>query len=324
MQIIKQVPETHDQRKSFLTDNKAKKNYPGTVNIYSIDTSNLLDTLEGEYGDAITELNRLTAMKVQSKVNTNAFEEVAQITYSQFYRVFNFGIKRLIGPTFTTTLFKESDRAYYGQPVNKSTVPLLNTIARINTFGKKLINGDLNRTNAGGAAMVYPTRAELILVNDGLLNRTKISNSNEAAYMVQLKTIKDLNVKVDQLIKVMMAEADLFFILLKTEAAKRVRLKLWGYYYYTIGSGSDITFTVFDSVTLLPIDIVEGRIDANGDKGISDVTGDMQLHTTIINKAFAKFTKDLYYPLFFPLNISDKSSTHYTIYLVKMLPDDVS
>jgi hypothetical protein len=324
MKIIRQVPETYEQRKSFLVDNKSKKNYPGTVNIYSIDTSNLLDTLEGEYGDAITELNRLTAMKVQSKVNTNAFEEVAQITYSQFYRVFNFGIKRLIGPSFTTTLFKESDRAFYGQPVNNGTVPLLNTIAKINAFGKKLINGDLSRTNAGGAAMVYPTRAELILVNDGLLDRIKISSSNEEAYIAQLKIVSNLNVIVDQLIKQMMAEADLFFVLLKTEAAKRIHLKLWGYFYYTTGSGADLTFTVLDSVSLLPIDNAEGRIDANGDKGIADVKGILPLHTTIINKAFAKFTKDLYYPLFFSLNISDKSSTHYTIYLVKMLPDDVS
>ncbi len=225
----------------------------------------------------------------------------------------------MIAPNYNTTLYKAADRAFYGQPVINGNVPRLDTLTRVKTFLSQIITGDISRVAAGGAAMTNPSGADVALLNSTLLGKIAIANSGDNAYIDQLLVVAGLNVTVDKLIAVMMAESDLFYVD-TADTTKRTYLKLWGYKYYSIGSGSDITFKVLDSVSLLPINLAEARIDANGDSGISSADGTIQLHTTIVDAAIVNFTAALYNDLAFPITIVDKSVTSYTIYLVKVLP----
>ncbi len=319
MIIVRQKPETNDQRNSFLNDNKVRKNTALVVDIYSTATSTTLDTMASNYATEVTLLNNLAAPKVQANVNQNYFEEVARNSASQFYQVFNFGVKRFISPTFLTTLYRASDRAYYGQPVSNGNVPRLDSLTKVKTFLLQIINGDANRVTAGGAAMANPSKADIVSINTALLLKIALANSAEQAYIDQLIVVAALNVDADILIERMMSEGETYYVGV-ADATKRNYLKLWGYKYYSIGSGADITFTVLDSITLLPVDEATAQIDANGDKGTGGADGIIVLSTTIIDAAVANIEAPLYNSLAFPLVIIDKSVSAYTIHLVKILP----
>jgi hypothetical protein len=128
-----------------------------------------------------------------------------------------------------------------------------------------------------------------------------------------------MNIDVDLLILQMWNETETFYGKLPI-SAMRNSSRDWGVIYITYGSGSVINFTILDFDTHLPIELVEGQVNENGDKGNSNPLGILGLHTTVIGNAHVTFTKEgIYQELIFPLTIVDESTVSYTVYLKKVV-----
>ena len=106
-----------------------------------------------KYKKEITE--RGTALSAQSEATTvrAAAEGKCKTYVSHFYQVFNLGVDR--------DEHKASERAFYKLDVSQESVPLLNNADDIRRNAENIINGEVERVNAGGAPMSNPSKDQV-------------------------------------------------------------------------------------------------------------------------------------------------------------------
>ncbi|HWY12679.1 MAG TPA: hypothetical protein VN026_15205 [Bacteroidia bacterium] len=239
---------------------------------------------------------------------------------SQFIQVFNFGVKRLVSP-----LFLAGDRSFYGLDISTGNLPKLTTEAEVMAFGPTIVDGDASRMAVVGAvAMVFPTAGEIDAARIDARNKINAESTAKDAFGSASRALIALNLLVDPLIKQCADSAETFYSRLPAPAMRDACIG-WGNVYISVGSGSVIKFTVLDSITHLPVDLMEGQVNKNGDSALSDPTGVLILNTTVVGTAAVNFSKinpstglEMYAPYAFALDIVDKSNVEYTVYVVKL------
>ena len=249
-----------------------------------------------------------------------AVEYVHQLE-SQFVQVFNFGVKRKINP-----LFLASDRAYYSLPIGTGILPKLTTEDEIMNFAPVIVDGDAERMAVVGAvAMVFPTAAEIDLARADARTKINAESVAKTAFGNASRALAALNLIVDPLIKQCADSAEAFYSAL-SDSAKREACTDWGNAYISVGSGSVLTFHVFDFVTHEPVNLIEGQVNQNGDSALADGTGTLILHTTVLGHSLINFLKidpstglEMYEPYAFDTTIVDKSTVEYTVYVTRLL-----
>ncbi len=232
---------------------------------------------------------------------------------SECIQIFNLGIRRSINP-----LYKKSDRAYFALPIETGKLPKLTMEAEIMNFAVVIYEGNILRMAVIGATvMLVATPAQIeaqrVIAQAAIIARGLAKDAMDTAD----RLLVTMNVDVDLLILQIWKDAEAHFAKQEIET-RRNSCRDWGVIYVTYGSGSDITFTVLDFDDHSPINLAEGQVNENGDKGNSNPLGILPLHTTVIGNAHVTFTKaGFYQELVFPLTIVDESNVSYTVYLKK-------
>jgi hypothetical protein len=225
------------------------------------------------------------------------------------------GINRSINP-----LYKASDRRFFNLPLSTGKQPKLTLESEIMDFAPIIFDGDAERMLVPGAnPLTVATPAEIeaqrVIAQAAIDARGLAKTAKDTAD----RLVASMNIDVDLLILQMWNETETFYGKLPI-SAMRNSSRDWGVIYITYGSGSVINFTILDFDTHLPIELVEGQVNENGDKGNSNPLGILGLHTTVIGNAHVTFTKEgIYQELIFPLTIVDESTVSYTVYLKKVV-----
>lgn len=91
------------------------------------------------------------------------------LNVSHYIQVFNMAVARKV--------FSASDRAFYGLEVGNAALPALSTEAQLTAWAGNIANGETARVAAGGAAMAYPSAAE-VAASLGVFNTTQQAQAN--------------------------------------------------------------------------------------------------------------------------------------------------
>ena len=274
-----------------------------------------IDVRKGPY-----HLARLDEMGKNAAYHLAVIEADKQVNYlhdleSECIQIFNLGIKRSINP-----LYKKSDRSYFGLPIETGRQPKLTMEAEIMSFALVIYEGNILRMLVPGATvMLVATPTEIhaqMLVAQAAINARNVAKE---AMDTADHLLDTMNVDVDLLILKMWKEIEAFYAK-EEEATMRNSSRDWGVIYVSYGSGSDITFTVLDFDDHTVLEDVEGQVNENGDKAVSDAAGILPLRTTVVGAATVTFKKNpLYQELEFPLTIVDESTVAYTVYMKKLV-----
>ncbi|MFN0275917.1 MAG: hypothetical protein ACKVPJ_09245 [Chitinophagales bacterium] len=152
--ISRSLPRTKFGRLTALSAARTKKNNPGANgNFLTQLTTDRLDNIQGNYAVAYTELATAAAnLYTHTPGKTSAVDDVKMFA-SHFIQVFNLGVARGKYPA--------GHRAFYNLDVNSNAVPVMGTEEEIMQVAKDIVDGNLLRLAAGGAAMENPTAVEV-------------------------------------------------------------------------------------------------------------------------------------------------------------------
>lgn len=315
------LPFTDASRDTFMTKFWEKYNSTLAPNrVINVTIYAELNSRKGPYHIALMLRNSTASAYYNAVKDANLAVNYLHQLESQFVQVFNFGVKRLVSP-----LFLAGDRAFYHLDITTGNQPKLTTEDEIMNFAPIIVEGDASRMSVvGAAAMVFPTAAEIELAR--LDARTKINAESTArdAFGTASRAVLALNLLVDPLIKQCADSAETFNSRLPAPAMRTACIE-WGNVYISVGSGSVLKFHVLDSVTLLPVDLMEGQVNQNGDSALTDASGTLILNTTVLGNSLINFSKidpstglEMFEPYAFPIDIADKSNLEFTVYVVKL------
>lgn len=281
MPLTRQLPRTTESRKAALDSAKAKKNNPGPAgNILSALTTTRLDAAVADF---TVSYNALSVAKYNMNLKTNpklvAFTELR--TYiSHFIQVFNLGIKR--------DVYKAAQRAFFNLNVSNEALPPLATEDEVYQMGKKIVNGDVARLAAGGAAMSNPTTAEvaakLTIFETALGEYSNLADAFDNAE----ETLGALNVETDKVIKKVWDEVETFYN--EEEASSmRANARQWGVKYVSTGAVKEVIILVENSAHV-PKANETVRLEEADEEKITDLNGLVIFNTTVEGESHLKIT----------------------------------
>ena len=179
----------------------------------------------------------------------------------------------------TQGLIPASARGYYGLPVNKKKMPLINTDDRLLAQAAIIISGDLARKTAGGIAMNNPTIAQFTIVYNNaspIINAISNAHSllNNATLIIEQKAIE-----INDIITHVWDDVEAYNSLIPAPA-RRVEGRLWGIRYVSVGVLSFVTGTckneAGEELAGIKVRIIGANIST-----LSDAVGHFSLNTTL-------------------------------------------
>lgn len=223
MSTQRKLPNTDEKRNVALTVAKTKKDSTAPQNIvYMTGTITKLDTNQPLFANKMQLRGNALHTQSASTTNKTAHKARAIMFISHFIQGFNNGVTR--------GLFSASERAFYQLDVNSNSVPDLITDEQVITWGDRLINGDPERILAGGAAMGFPSIAEVqVEIND--FKAAVIAQSiSKDAYDLAQEGVSSMRRSIDKLILKIWDETETYFNG-ESPSNKRRKSREWGVVY---------------------------------------------------------------------------------------------
>lgn len=175
----------------------------------------LFETEVGQRGSSL-------AKQIKSSQKEDSTQKIAHFHISHFIQSFNFGIKRKV--------HKETDRAYYGLPVNKAKVPKLSAESDIQRWGQWLIDGETARTGAGGIPMNNPSISEVTAAYKNFVKEHNLQSGFKDMHGKERKDVKQMRPGIDRLVRDVYDEVE--FTFRRNDApSKRRKAREWGLVY---------------------------------------------------------------------------------------------
>lgn len=281
MSITRKLPNSDVKRNIALKVAKTKKDSTAPQNIvYMPGTITKLDLNQPLFeqkmqlcGNALHTQSLATTVKTTKKARAKMF-------ISHFIQGFNNGIDR--------GLFSASERAFYQLDVNSHSVPDLITDEQIILWGDRLVNGDPERILAGGAAMGFPTIAEVqVELND--FNAANIAQSTaKDAYDEAQEEVSRMRRPIDKLILKLWDETETFYNG-ETPSSKRRKSREWGVVYIST-TKNIISGIAIHSITGNPLHGVNAALLEAEDYTISNVDGTYILTTNYTGEGTLEFS----------------------------------
>ena len=237
MALSRRLPNSDEGRKTAQDLAKGKMdNTPAPDIVLSANTQSRLDALQPDFEAKMQARDdALVNQTIATRVKDTAMAE-DRILISAFIQTFNAGVKRGI--------FPKEHRAFYHLDVNSESVPPLTSEADVIEWGGWLIDGDLRRIAAGGAAMAMPTIAEVSAKHTIFLNAVHAQSTKKDDYDTAQEAVQAMRPDVDALILRIWNEVETAFDNESIESRRR-NAREWGVVYVST-TKSLITGTVTD------------------------------------------------------------------------------
>ena len=296
MALTRRLPNSDVTRKIALDAGKTKKDNtaPGDV-VITANTITRLDTTQPLFEQKMQE--RGNALQAQSDATAlkNAAQGKAKMFISHYIQTFNNGADREVFPT--------SHRAFYQLDVNSNSVPQMDTEAEVTLWGDRLVDGDAERTTAGGAAMSMPAIADVTTEFDLFKTLNAEQSTAKDAYDNAQEAVSDMRPEVDSLILRMWNEVETAFDDEPIES-KRRKAREWGVVYVSTQKAT-ITGLVTDSASGNPLQNVNVALEESEEIVQTDEEGRYTLKTSYTGEGTLEFALDGYTTQTFPVTIEE-------------------
>jgi hypothetical protein len=230
------LPQTFEDRYEAigLARNKRDSLPPGT-NPLTAATNTRLDAI---WTDTNTKRTTLVNAKATYNGNTlakNTAGTMLRLFISHFIQVFNFGVAR--------GKYPKAHRDYYTLPLEDAPLPELKKDSDALKWGNYLVDGDVLRIAAGGAAMGNPDTAEVDTAKTTFSTLfTNQSNYKDALDNAQ-EALEAIEPETDKVIKKIWDEIETFYNE-ESEESRRDNCREWGVVYITVGNPKVLSGTV--------------------------------------------------------------------------------
>lgn len=230
MTLTRRLPQSDEGRDRALTTAKNRKDNVAAVDMAITPATGVrLDAIQPSFKGKMNLRSIAEQGQSLASALVNASKAKAIMFISQFFRVFNFGVKR--------EKYSAADRNFYNLPVNSENIPDVNTEPEVIQWGDRVVTGDANRIVAGGAAMANPDAAEVGVEVAAFNTANNNQGGKKTAFDHAQEAVETLRPEADAVIKKIWDEVETFY---NEEPAPSMRRKVreWGGIYV-----SDITLT---------------------------------------------------------------------------------
>lgn len=239
MSITRKLPNTHITRENALIKAAQRQaGLPATDQVLTPSTVTRLTAMEPTYTEAMGDVNKAQAALSANTPDKDKAVQEARMFNSHFIQVFNLGVARGKYPA--------GHRAYYGLQVDSSALPPMDTETDVLNWGARLINGDADRTGAGGAAMANPDIAEVQAAHTAASAPASSQDVLKEQLDIAQEKLAELSIGADSLIKRIWDEVETFYGE-ELPASKRANARLWGVVYVSNGPKATLTGLVKDA-----------------------------------------------------------------------------
>ena len=180
----RKLPVTDESRLNALRNAKIKADAVGADCAFSTETFARLETFLPQFDTEITE--RSASLQAQTEA-TNTHVEIEgklRLIVSHFLQVFNFAVARAI--------FTPQDRVYYGLTLNQEELPRLTSSNDLETWSSNIIDGETQRTTAGGAPMANPSSTDVGVIYDAFKQSKMDQSGKKDAYDKEQEDVDNL------------------------------------------------------------------------------------------------------------------------------------
>lgn len=190
----RKLPRTDDERSAALSTCAAKalNTAPANWLITSAQNSTLSATLSQWRSNRDAMPPALHAQTAATAAVDTALGKCARYN-SHFIQVINLAIERGDLPA--------SVRSYYQLPLAHAEVPLMNTCPLALLWAGNLKNGETARVAAGGAAMSWPTIAQVNTAATNCTNAESAQSTAKGSFDLAQESVAELRPTVDAVIK---------------------------------------------------------------------------------------------------------------------------
>ncbi len=294
MGLSRRLPASINSRKAALDTAFDKMSNPGpSGNFLSDATNNRLEVARAAYQDGF---NALIGARFQlhsaTPTKRTAYEE-ARTYVRHFIMVFNMGVTRGV--------YTAAQRSFFNIEVTDDTAPTINSEADLLAKGQQIINGNAARLSAGGAAMGFPTIAE-VTDKFNTFKNLHISYSNLKDELdIEQESMEAQKTEVDNVILRVWNEVETFYSEEEIDS-KRANAREWGVKYIPTGTSKAVMLELrmrdggeLPEVGQVLLEDEQGTVNEDGNAIYNtilfgdltvQVTGDeIQSHSSIITVA---------------------------------------
>ena len=222
---FRRLPDTDAGRTKALTTAKEKADTTDPAQ-WAIDaaTKARLDATLPSWKTEVTERGTALSGQLEASKEEDEAQAFCALTSTHFIQVFNLGIKRGV--------YKASDRAYYGIDGNDENTPRITTEADTTLWAQRLIDGEAERTAAGGADMANPSVDDVQAAFADWQSKHTTQSGKKDEYDKEQEDVEGMRPDVDDLIVDIWDEVE--FTFRKDDApSKRRKAREWGVFYDT-------------------------------------------------------------------------------------------
>lgn len=257
--------------KAMRTGKDRKDAIPAPLVIpYTATTAAKLDLFYPAYKLKVEAME--LALQAQTNVSATVQDtrQMAEWLISDFFSALQSAIRR--------KLFNASVRAYYGLAVSDEKIPRIKTEADIVFWGDKAATGEAARIAAGGAAITFPSIAEVNTAVNNFKNPNQAQANAKEAYDAAQEAVEADKAEADKLILKMWNETETAFDDGDKPSMRR-KAREWGVIYVPTPGETpspddySIIGTITDAATGNPINEVVVAIENTPVVALTDADG---------------------------------------------------
>jgi hypothetical protein len=271
MSINRTLPKSINSRFTALKEAKQKKDAVAPANnALTTATSTRLDVIVTLFSESRNTVSIKIAESILATNQKETLQAAEAMQNSHYVQVLNMHIAQGIYPA--------SYRAYYKINANSAVVPSQKKEAEVVALAQAIVDGEPNMIAAGGAAIPFPTLAN-IAAGLAALTAKQIEQSNKKDATDQAQEAIDLlNLEADAVIKKVWDEVETFWNEQPAESLRK-KAREWGVVYISDAQKTSITATVKDKADGTAIDAATVKIISSDENTTTDAIGTFALKT---------------------------------------------
>jgi hypothetical protein len=296
MGIKRRLPNSDETRHVALSTAKTKKdNTPLGNTVITPNTATRLDAAQPLFAQKMQARGKALQLQSSSTSLKAAAQAKTKMYISHFIQTFNMGVDRGVFPA--------SHRAFYQLEISSKKVPLLNTEPLVTLWGQRLIDGDVERLVAGGAAIPMPSITE-VTTEYNIFKTANIEQSTaKDTYDKAQEAVSGMRHEMDKLILRIWDEVETAFDDEPIES-KRRKAREWGVVYVSTQKAT-ITGTVTDAATGNPLQDVDIALIESCDIVQTLVGGTYALSTSFTGAGTLEFSLEGYETQTIPVEVHE-------------------
>lgn len=311
----KVYPRTNIALEKALLVLKARNDNYNAATPLTAKTEQRLNAIALAFGQQVAQLAQLkvtyyglTAQKDLSRTNT-------LLHASHFLQVFNMGVKR--------GKYDASERVLFGMPAESDALPSLKGDSQIAGAADHIISGEAERIAQGKPAVVNPSAAEVEIAYTEFKNLTHLTANAHYALIDGQIALRTLAKEARAVIKKAWREIEVHYHNGDRPHMRKLARE-WGVHYERKGGEKQLSGTITDAATGLPLRVVKVKLANGNNKTLTDADGNFTLTTNLMHEQVLLCTLTGYQPAEVTVELKEAVENFCEVKMVRQEEDNSS